>query len=99
MTTAAEQSKVHPALYGLRSTVWGIIVNFLLALIKGAAGFLGNSYALIADAIESTLDVFSSMVVWIGLKISTRPADHNHPYGHGKAEPIAALIVSFGLFF
>ena len=69
---------------GLRSTIIGIIVNILLAVIKGVAGFLGNSYALIADAIESTSDIFSSVIVYLGLHIATKPADRNHPYGHGK---------------
>jgi cation diffusion facilitator family transporter len=75
----------------------GIVVNALLALIKGVAGVLGNSYALIADAIESTSDVFSSFIVWVGLRISARPPDRTHPYGHGKAEPIAAAIVATAL--
>jgi cation diffusion facilitator family transporter len=64
-----------------------------LALIKGLAGFFGNSYALIADAIESTTDIFSSFLVLFGLKYSNRPADENHPYGHGKAEPLITFIV------
>lgn len=87
----------HPALKGMRSTIFGIIGNVLLAVIKGLAGFFGNSYALIADAIESTSDVFSSLIVLIGLKISTKPKDKNHPYGHGKAEPIVAIVVSLTL--
>ncbi|MCX6159034.1 MAG: cation diffusion facilitator family transporter [Ignavibacteriae bacterium] len=81
----------------MRSTIFGIIGNILLAVIKGLAGFFGNSYALIADAIESTSDVFSSLIVLIGLKISTKPKDKNHPYGHGKAEPIVAIVVSLTL--
>jgi len=87
----------HPALKGMRSTFFGIVGNIMLAIIKGLAGFFGNSYALIADAIESTTDVFSSIIVLIGLKISTKPKDENHPYGHGKAEPIVAIIVSLTL--
>lgn len=75
----------------------GLAVNVLLAIIKIAAGILGNSYALIADGIESTTDVVSSLVVWTGLKISSLPADENHPYGHGKAEPIAGTIVALAL--
>ena len=65
----------HPALKGMRSTFFGIIGNVILAVIKGLAGFFGNSYALIADAIESTSDVFSSIIVLIGLKISAKPND------------------------
>jgi cation diffusion facilitator family transporter len=67
--------------------------NTCLALIKGVTGYLGNSYALIADAIESTSDIFSSFLVLIGLKYSARPADSNHPYGHGKAEPLVTFLV------
>jgi cation diffusion facilitator family transporter len=87
----------HPAIKGMRSTIFGIIGNILLAVIKGLAGFFGNSYALIADAIESASDVFSSLIVLIGLKISTKPKDKNHPYGHGKAEPIVAIVVALTL--
>jgi cation diffusion facilitator family transporter len=67
--------------------------NILLALLKGITGYFGNSYALIADAIESTTDIFSSLLVLFGLKYSSRPADKNHPYGHGKAEPLVTFIV------
>lgn len=83
---------------GMRTTVIGILFNLLLATIKGTAGVLGHSYALIADAIESALDVTSSVVVWMGLRVSIRPPDDNHPYGHGKAEPLAGLAVSLALF-
>ncbi len=69
-------------------------VNIVLAAAKLTAGILGNSYALIADAVESLADVFSSIVVWRGVVVAAEPADENHPYGHGKAEPIAAAIVS-----
>jgi len=80
----------------IRTTYFSIIGNTSLALIKGLAGFLGNSYALIADAIESTTDIFSSLFVLFGLKYAKRPADKNHPYGHGKIEPlITFLVVAF----
>jgi cation diffusion facilitator family transporter len=82
---------------GMRSTLIGILANVLLAVVKGVAGILGNSYALIADAIESTTDIISSLIVWSGLKISISPPDKNHPYGHGKAEPLAAVAVSLTL--
>ena len=68
-----------------------------LAAIKGIAGVAGHSYALVADAIESLTDVFTSLIVYIGLRVAMRPPDANHPYGHGKAEPMAAAIVSAGL--
>ncbi|TXB67014.1 cation transporter [Vicingus serpentipes] len=80
----------------IRTTYFSIIGNTILALIKGLAGFFGNSYALIADAIESITDIFSSLLVLFGLKYAKRPADENHPYGHGKIEPlITFLVVAF----
>jgi len=75
----------------------GICVNFFLAATKCTAGILGHSFALIADGLESAAYVVTGLVVFIGLKIAVRPPDQNHPYGHGKAEPIAALIVGFPL--
>lgn len=81
----------------VKATIWSIFGNFFLALLKGLVGYFGNSYALIADAIESTSDVFSSLIVLVGLKYAAKPADKDHPYGHGKAEPIATIIVSFFL--
>jgi len=79
---------------GANSVLAGLSCNVFLAAIKIITGFLGNSYALMADGIESTLDIFSSMVVLGGIKISAMPADENHPYGHGKAESLAAMAVS-----
>ncbi len=80
----------------IKATYFSIAGNTSLAIIKGLAGYFGNSYALIADAIESTTDIFSSMLVLFGLKYSNIPADKNHPYGHGRAEPlITFLIVGF----
>ncbi len=72
-------------------------INLVLALIKISTGVIGNSYALIADGIESTSDIFSSLIVLSGLQISSKPADQNHPYGHGKAESLAALAVAIFL--
>ena len=77
----------------VKATYFSIIGNTSLALIKGAAGFFGNSYALIADAIESTTDIFASFLVLFGIKYSNRPADENHPYGHGRAEPLITFLV------
>lgn len=80
----------------IRTSYFSIVGNACLALIKGLAGFFGNSYALIADAMESTTDIFSSALVLFGLKYAQRPADKNHPYGHGKIEPlITFLVVAF----
>jgi cation diffusion facilitator family transporter len=72
-------------------------INAALAVIKGIAGVLGNSYALIADAIESAADVVTSFVVLLGVRMAGKPADANHPYGHGKFEPLAAAVVSLTL--
>jgi len=77
----------------INTAYFSIIGNALLAIIKGITGIFGNSFALIADAIESASDVFSSLLVLFGLKYSTKPADENHPYGHGKAEPIVTFLV------
>jgi cation diffusion facilitator family transporter len=82
---------------GVRSTLLGVFINALLAAVKAIAGILGNSYALIADAIESTSDIASSLVVLGGIKIASHPADEDHPYGHGKAEPLAAMVVAVAL--
>ncbi len=77
----------------IKTTYFSIIGNTCLALIKGLAGYFGNSYALIADAIESTTDIFSSLLVLMGIKYANRPADKNHPYGHGRAEPLVTFLV------
>jgi cation diffusion facilitator family transporter len=77
----------------VKAVVFSILGNALLALIKGVVGVIGNSYALIADAIESTSDVFSSLLVFFGLRYSTKPADENHPYGHGRAEPLVTFTI------
>ncbi len=77
----------------IKATYLSIIGNFFLALIKGITGYLGNSYALIADAIESTTDVLSSVLVLFGIKYATKPADSNHPYGHGRAEALVTFAV------
>ncbi len=79
---------------GVSTVLVGLSSNVILAAIKIITGIIGNSYALLADGIESTLDIFSSMVVLGGIKISSLPADENHPYGHGKAESLAAMSVS-----
>jgi cation diffusion facilitator family transporter len=76
-----------------KATYFSIVSNAVLAVIKWLAGYLGNSYALIADAIESTADIFSSLLVLFGLKYANRPADKNHPYGHGRIEPLITFIV------
>jgi cation diffusion facilitator family transporter len=83
-----------------RSIRWaqaGLFTNALLVLVKLVAGIVGHANALVADAVESSADIFASLIVWMGLSIAARPADEDHPYGHGKAEPLAAAIVSLML--
>ena len=82
---------------GLAASTTAIAVNVSLALVKVTVGVIGNSYALIADGIESSADVISSLIVWGGLKVAVLPPDADHPYGHGKAEALAAFIVSGAL--
>ncbi|MCW2119758.1 cation diffusion facilitator family transporter [Flavobacterium sp. 7A] len=77
----------------IQATYFSIIGNTILSILKGLAGFFGNSYALIADAIESTTDIFASFLVLFGIKYASRPADKNHPYGHGRAEPLITFLV------
>ena len=79
---------------GLRATFAGMAVNVVLSGAKLAAGIVGHSHALVADAVESFADIFSSLIVWRGLVVAAVPADEDHPYGHGKAEPIASAIVA-----
>jgi len=90
MTSSAWQT-------GARVALFGMIVNSIFALAKVFGGFFGHAYVLIADGIESGLDVAGSFVIWSGLKVAARPPDASHPYGHGKAEPIAAMIVAVGV--
>jgi cation diffusion facilitator family transporter len=79
---------------GQRLALTGLLVNVVLSMIKLLAGLVGHSYALVADAIESMTDIVGSVVIWGGLRIASKPADEDHPYGHGKAESLAALIVA-----
>ena len=79
---------------GARVALFGLVINVALAAVKIVAGVVGHAYVLIADGIESALDVAGSIVIWGGLTVAARPPDRTHPYGHGKAEPIAALVVA-----
>src|ERR1043166_8316450 len=79
---------------GARVALLGLVINVVLASVKIVAGVVGHAYVLIADGIESALDVGGSIVIWGGLTVAARPPDRTHPYGHGKAEPIAALVVA-----
>lgn len=76
----------------MRATFLGIAVNIVLGCAKFAAGIFGHSHALIADATESFADIFNSLVVWRGLVVAAAPPDEEHPYGHSKAEPLAAAF-------
>lgn len=82
----------------IKTVSFSIISNTALAIIKGLAGIFGNSFALIADAIESSTDILASFLVLFGLKYANKPADENHPYGHGKAEPLITFMVVGFLF-
>src|SRR5436190_12729457 len=79
---------------GARVALLGLAINAVLATVKIVVGIVGNAYVLIADGIESALDIAGSVVIWGGLRVAARPPDATHPYGHGKAEPIAAIVVS-----
>src|SRR5438046_9238055 len=82
---------------GARAALGGMMVNVVLAAAKISAGLFGNSYVLIADGIESALDIAGSVVIWGGLKFAARPPERAHPYGHGKAEPHAARRAAAGV--
>jgi len=98
MSPPAAAPSLPPSIHrGIRWAQLGILINAVLALVKFIAGILGHSYALIADGIESTSDIVSSFIVWSGLRISTRTADQYYPFGYGKAEALAAAVVSLML--
>jgi cation diffusion facilitator family transporter len=82
---------------GLRLSGTGIAANLILAVTKILTGIYGHSNALVADGVESTADIFGSMIVWGGLRISALPPDEKHPFGHGKAEPVAGVLVALAL--
>ena len=83
------------AILAARTGLW---VNIVLVIVKLLAGIAGHSHALVADAIESSTDIFSSLVVWGGLRMTTKPAGREYPFGYGKAEALAAAVVSLTLF-
>ncbi len=82
---------------GIRAALLGMAVNGALAAVKLTAGIFGNSYALIADAVESSLDIFSSIILWRGLRITAQPPDHHFPYGYGKAEALTTAVIALML--
>ncbi len=78
----------------IRLAQLGLVVNAVLAVVKLVTGLVGHSYALVADAIESSTDMVGSLVVWSGLRIASRSPDERFPFGYGRAEPIAATVVA-----
>jgi cation diffusion facilitator family transporter len=94
----ASQPKLQEAaVKGVRASLISVAVSLVLGIIKVVAGFIGHSYALIADGVESLLDVASGLVVAGSLKVAAKPPDEEYPYGYGKAEPAAAMIIATGL--
>lgn len=78
----------------ITATWIGIVVNIFLTILKGVFGVISNSKALIADALHSASDIVGSIVILFGVKVAIKPPDAEHPYGHGKAENIASIIVA-----
>ncbi|MCM8779436.1 MAG: cation diffusion facilitator family transporter, partial [Candidatus Omnitrophica bacterium] len=81
------------AKYGYLEAWVSIVVNTALSIIKLILGIISNSIALIADAFHTFSDVITSGIVLAGFKISRRPADKEHPFGHGRIEPLSTLII------
>lgn len=92
--SAAHAAAAARAEHSARLVGSGVLLNLALAAAKFAGGVWGNSYALVADAVESLLDIFSSVLVWAGFRVASRPPDQDHPYGHGKAAAVAGLAVA-----
>ena len=92
-----ETLDIHPSSTAIRTTLLGIGLSVVLIFVKGIAGYIGHSYALIADATESGADVLSSGLLWVGLRVAVKGPDEEHAYGHGKAEPLAAITVALFL--
>lgn len=78
-------------------TIWGSIVNFILLIFKFVAGVLGHSSAMVADAIHSLSDFATDIIVLFFVRISSKPADTTHKYGHGKFETLATAFIGFAL--
>lgn len=93
----AQAKLAQSAAQGVRAVTWGILASVALGAVKVIAGVVGHSYALIADGVESMLDVISSLVVWGSLKIAARSPDERYPYGYGKVEPLAAMVIATAL--
>src|SRR5688572_20408181 len=94
----AGHSKIdRSATVGIRASLASVLISVALGAVKIIAGILGHSYALIADGVESMLDVVSGLVVAGSLKIAAQPPDERYPYGYGKVEPAAGLVIATGL--
>src|ERR1700749_1933894 len=96
-TRRMQRTDIHPSVKGMRTTALGIAISIVLVFVKFISGYIGHSYALVADGSETAADVLSSALLWLGLRISLKPADKEHPYGHGKAEPLAGVVISLFL--
>src|SRR4051794_20794912 len=95
---AAAQAKLSvSASTGIRASLRSVIISVALGAVKVISGVVGHSYALIADGVESMLDVFSGAIVAGSLKIAAQPPDEKYPFGYGKVEPAAALVISSAL--
>lgn len=89
----ARRQPAHEPMPALRTALLGLAVNTVLAGAKFSAGVVGHSYALIADSLESFTDIAASLITSAGIRYGSRPPDPEHPYGHGRAEALAALVV------
>src|SRR5882757_3501709 len=95
---AAAQAKLHvSASTGIRASLQSVIISLALSVVKVISGVVGHSYALIADGVESMLDVVSGIIVAGSLKIAAQPPDERYPFGYGKVEPTAALVIATAL--
>jgi cation diffusion facilitator family transporter len=94
ISSTLKSSVVNRAASNQRAATWGVVINLLMVAAKLTGGLLGHSYALVADAIESTVDVFASLVVWAGVRVTARPPDERHPYGYGRAEPLTVAVIA-----
>lgn len=78
-------------------SILGVCINIFLLVIKGIIGFISNSQAMIADSLNSAGDIFASLMSFVGAKISSKPCDNDHPYGHGKAEYVFSFVISMSM--
>jgi cation diffusion facilitator family transporter len=95
--SAARAKLDKSAATGIRASLRAVIINLALSVVKVISGVVGHSYALIADGVESMTDVVSGAIVAGSLKIAAQPPDEKYPFGYGKVEPAAALVISSAL--